>query len=298
MTNFLLISGMILLYTLQSLFCKLYTDKYPGRKEAATPVFIIVNGITVAVVSVLLTGFRFNFSWQVLLIGLLNGVALMFYDSSLIGASQQGPYSILMVFMIAGGIIVPAVVSAIFFNVEMSVWKALCIIIVLISVWLVSKKSGETYKNKKKFFIYCTILGLCNGIYGTCLKWQEFLSTSGVIKEASKELVAITYITAVIIAFTAMLIRDKKAALKDFTTQNKSSLIFLILCSVIASVAINLFVFIIPLVDINVLNTLDNAMVFLLSVICSCIFFKEKLSVVNVVGCIMMTAALIGVTLL
>ena len=298
MTNFLLISGMILLYTLQSLFCKLYTDRYPGRAEGASPVFVVVSGLTVAVVSLLLTGFKFAFSWQVALIGLLNGVALMFYDFSLIDASREGPYSITMVFMIAGGIVVPAVVSALFFGVGISVGKALCIVAVLVSVWLVSRKSGETYRNKRRFFVSCTILGLCNGIYGTCFKWQEFLSTNGTISEASKELVAITYLVAVALAVVTMSVRDGKNAFADFTAQTKGSLFFLLACSVIASAAINLFVFIIPLVDINVLNTLDNAMVFLLSVLCSCVFFKEKLSVLNIVGCVTMTAALVGVTLL
>ena len=145
MTNVLLITGMILLYTLQSLFCKLYTDRYPGRPEGASPVFVVVSGLTVVIVSILFTGFKFALSWQVLLIGLLNGVVLMSYDFSLIGASHEGPYSITMVFMIAGGIIVPAVVSAIFFGVDISVGKIICIAVVLVSVWLVSKKSGETY---------------------------------------------------------------------------------------------------------------------------------------------------------
>ena len=298
MTNFLLISGMILLYALQSLFCKLYTDRYPGKPESASTVFVIASGLTVAIVSLLLTGFKFAFSWQILLIGLMNGVALMCYDFSLISASREGPYSILMVFMIAGGIVIPAIVSAVFFGVAISVWKALCILVVLVSVWLVSRKSGETYLSKRKFFISCSVLGLCNGVYGACFKWQDYLSANGVISEASKELAAVTYLVAVLLAVSVMFIKNGKSAFTKIEPQNKKSAVYLIFCCLISSAAINLFVFIIPLVDINVLNTLDNAMVFLLSVICSCIFFKEKLSALNVIGCVLMTAALVGVTLL
>ena len=46
----LLIALLILLYTLQSFLCKLYTDKYPGDDDMASSVFTVVSGLTVAII--------------------------------------------------------------------------------------------------------------------------------------------------------------------------------------------------------------------------------------------------------
>ena len=39
----LLITVLIILYSLQTLFCKLYSDKFKGRAELITPVFCILE---------------------------------------------------------------------------------------------------------------------------------------------------------------------------------------------------------------------------------------------------------------
>lgn len=80
--------------------------------------------------------------------------------------------------------------------------------------------------------------------------------------------------------------------------QSKKSFIYLLSCSVIIALAINLMVYILPLLNITVLYTFNNAGVLLLSVLFSCIFFKEKLSVLNWIGCTAMCLALIGISIL
>ena len=42
---------LVLLYTMQSLFTKLYTDRYPGKADMASSILTVVSGITVAVVT-------------------------------------------------------------------------------------------------------------------------------------------------------------------------------------------------------------------------------------------------------
>ena len=46
-----LMGVMILMYTLQSLLTRKYSDHYPGRPEMASPVFTVVSGLAVAVVT-------------------------------------------------------------------------------------------------------------------------------------------------------------------------------------------------------------------------------------------------------
>ena len=298
MRSFLLITMMILLYTLQSLFSKFYNDNYPGKKNLCSSVFAVATGLIVTLATCIFAGFRFNFSAILIIMGVLNGLTLMVYDFSIIGASEHGPYSVLMVFMIAGGIIVPTAVSWIFLETPFSVIHLICILVAVLSVYLISKKQGESYSDKKKFFFECILLGLTNGIYGSMFKIQEYLSGKGVIPAEEKGLVALTYAVAAVLSFIILAAKYKKDGFRAIAAQNKKSLVFLLACGIIMSLAINLMVKIIPLVNVAILYTLDNSCVFLLSVICSCIFFKEKLSKTNIAGCVILCAALVCISVL
>ena len=79
--------------------------------------------------------------------------------------------------------------------------------------------------------------------------------------------------------------------------QSRTSLVFLLGCSFVTALAVNLLTIILPLVDLTVFYTMDNAGVLLLSVLCSCVFFKEKLSGINIAGCVLMTVGLVGISL-
>lgn len=291
MKNALLIAAMILLYTAQSLLCKKYSDNYPGKAHMASPVFTIVSGFTVVIVSFLVSGFSFSAAPLTLLLGAVNAVTLFGYNHALIKASQLGPYSVVMTFSIAGGISVPAIVAYFAFGDTLSPIKIISILVVFISVYLISHKTEDSATNKK-FFLSCLLLGVCNGAYGVFLDVQQRLTGSG----EKEEMVALTYGVAVVISLISLFITDRKEVIPAMK-QTKKSLFFLIACSLVVAGAINLLVYIIPHVNVTILYTLDNAGVLLLSVLFSCMFFKEKLSPLNIVGCVTMCAALVCVSL-
>ena len=143
MLNAALITLIVLLYTLQSFLCKKYTDSYPGKPENASPVFTVVSGLTVVAVAFAVSGFSFRASWLTVLLGVANAIVLAGYNYFIIKCSQSGPYSVLMVFNLAGGITLPAIVSVVAFGDDMSVPKALSIIAVFIAVYMVSYRSEE-----------------------------------------------------------------------------------------------------------------------------------------------------------
>ena len=72
----LIIALVILMYTLQSLFKRLYTDYYPGDKGLTTPVFAVVCGLIVTAVSFIFSGFTFSCGWLTVLLGVINAVIL------------------------------------------------------------------------------------------------------------------------------------------------------------------------------------------------------------------------------
>lgn len=289
--SFLILMIMILLYTLQSLLCRKYSDHYPGDPSLASPVFTIVSGTVVAVVSLLLCGVGIHLSPLTLLLGLLNSLAIVLYNSSLIKASQSGSYSILMIFNIAGGIVIPLAVAWVAFGEQLSLIKILCISVVLFSVYLVSSKKQEC-SLRGSFWLACLLLALANGIYGSLLDCQQRLT--GV--EEKEEMVAVTFGFAALFSFVQLLIRQKRSAFSAMK-QNRPSALYLLACSMTVASAIHLLVLLLDRIDLSILYTFDNSGVLILSVLCSRIFFKERLSAKNILGCITMCAALICMSL-
>lgn len=278
----------IVLYTLQSFFCKTYSQNYPGRSDLSSPVFTVVSGFVVALATFLFSGCKFSASLSTVLLSLVCAASLIVYNTSLIKASNTGPYSVLMVFGISGGIIVPAVSSALFGDIP-SIIKVVCILVILMSVYLISRKGNETYSDKKVFFITCFVLALANGAYCSLLDIQQRISGAG----EKEEMVTLTYLFAASVSAVMLLLKEKKGFLPAFK-QTKKSAVFLVICSLIVASAINLLTLLISTgFDLTLLYTLENASVYVLSVVLSCIIFKEKLTKLNVVGCIVLCIALI-----
>lgn len=284
----LIMAIMILFCTLQSLLCRKYSDHYPGDPNLASPVFTIFSGVIVAAISFLLCGTGIHISPVTLLLGILNGLALVVYNTCIIKASQTGPYSVLMIFSIAGAIVLPLLVARVIFGDHISLFKMICIAVVLVSVYLVSNKKEEERVTKKSFWIACLGLGISNGIYGTLLDCQQRLT--GVSEK--EEMVALTYTCAVLLSFVLLFTKEKKSAFLAMK-QNRPSLLYLLGSALSIAAATHMLVGLIDKMDLSILYTFDSSSVLILSVLCSWIFFGEKLSFKNILGCVTMCAALI-----
>ena len=69
---------------------RLYSDHYPGKPEMVAPVFTIVSGIAVVVVSFAVSGFSFVADWQTLLFGAAGGIAMVVYNYHSIYPEDSG----------------------------------------------------------------------------------------------------------------------------------------------------------------------------------------------------------------
>lgn len=289
---YILLVLLILFYSFQSFFCKKYSQHYPGKENLSSPVFTVVCASVVFLFSFLMTGFSFSASPLTILFSLICGLSLFMYNTTLINSSANGPYSILMVFNLSGGIIIPAI-SASLFGDKITIIKIIGIGIVVFSVYLISKKDDDTFKDKKKFFIFSLLLNISNGVYGAMLSVQQ--RVTGIAEK--EEMVALSYLFAVIFSSIILLVKEKKNVLKHFK-QTKKSLIYLLICSLITALAISVLAYLISTgFDLTLLYTLDNACVLLMSVLISVAIFKEKLSKINILGCIILCITLVVMTM-
>ena len=285
MTYFLM-GVVVLLYTAQSFLTRLFSEAYPGHPRHASPVFSTVSGLTVVVVSLFMCGFHFAASPTTWLLGILNGFALLLYNTTIIKASQTGPYSVLMVFSIAGGIIIPAVVAAIAFGDALTPLKIICILAVLVSVYLISDKDARTEK-KRGFWLAVSLLAIGNGTFGALLDVQQRITSVG----EKEEMVAITFAVCSICSLAMLLIEQKKN-FPCVMKQSRRSLVLLAVASLVVAGAIHILTIVIGKIDLAVLYTFYNSAVLMLSVLCSYLFLKEKLSPKNIIGCVLMSVAL------
>ena len=294
--EFLLVLLLISIYTGQSFFCKLYTKHYPGDPEATSPVFSVVSGLFTALAALgfALCSLPFHWNWQIIVMGIANSVILALYNFAMVKASECGPYSIQMSLMLSGGILLPAFISYAYGDsLQPLGWFFVAVIVV--SVFLVSKKKGESlFSGNGKFWMFCFVLFIANGLYGAILAHQgAYEATSN----SKNELIICTFGISSLINFVLGLIRRKNKFFSDFK-QSRNSFLLLMLCSLCTSSAIILLAALINHgVNTTLLFTFDNAGVLFFSVVCSAIILKERLSALNWIGCASMALGLIGMTI-
>ncbi len=293
MTSALIIAGIILFFSAQALLCKKYADLYPGKPSLASPVMTVFCGLAVALTALALSGFRPAISPMTVWLGLANAAALVGYYNFLILGAQTGPYSVLTVFSVAGGIVLPPVSAFLFFGERPSPGKMIAIAFILLAIWMVSYRKQEDRTFSVWFFPVCVLLALSNGAFGSLLDAQQRLTGAG----ERNAMMAVSYFGMVAVSLIVLLARERKgtfAAMK----QTRASLVVLLCCAVAMAVASNLLVLAIRYVNTTVLYALENAGAMLLTVLASCLLFKEKLSPLNIAGCAIMAVAMAGVSLL
>ena len=292
--GYLLIFVMILIYTGQTFFCKLYLDKYPGQSDMASPVFSVVSASAVALVTFIWSGFRFSFDPLILLLGVINAAIIFSYNYVLIATSRRGPYSVLSVFNASGGILMPIIVAVVFR--DFNHWKWFVIAFILLAVYLVSAKKQEgSTKTEPSFFLFCPLLAAVNGSYGAMLDLQKRLTEQGLTGDSGKgEMLIITYACVALASLIFGFIKRKGRFVGDFK-QTKLSFAFLLISSACTAVAANLLTTLLEggLVNNTTLLTFKQSGILVFSVLASCLFLKEKLSLKNILGIVLMCAGLV-----
>lgn len=286
-----MIGVLILLYTAQSLLSREYSAHYPGKSEVASPVFTVVSGLTTTVVSLFVCGFRFDASPLTVLLGLTNAAAIVAYNDFLIRASQKGAYSILMIFGTTGGILIPAFGAHFLLSEKLTVLKVICMLGAIIAAYFISQKDDEKTKPTKSFLMLCFLLALANGVYSLLLALQGEWTGA----EEKAEMVAITFFCASVVSAVMLFCKTKKDFLPSFK-QTRTSLIYLIAASLVVATAVHMLTFVLELIDTAVLYTFDTSGVLLLSLICSCVFFKEKMNRKNIIGMVLMIISLLAMS--
>ena len=286
MSSILLIIGLVVLYSLQTLFCKFYSDNYPGKQELSSPVLCVTQSISIALLSFAFIGFKFDISLLSFVFGALNAAVLFGYNTSLIKAGERGSYAFMNMMMLFGGIFVPLVYSSVVIGGFPSIIQCAAIIAMIVACLLMNVENIKLGGTKISYFVFCLLLFLFNGLYGVLLKAQDRYNAN-----ESQEMVIVSYGLMGVIALIQLLFKEKKAALKAFRF-NKKSAIYLALFLIISGLAVNVLVLLLSQINETVLYTVDNGGVMMLSAVYSITLFKEKATPLKIIGIIVAVASL------
>ncbi len=159
---YILITVAAFLFSMQFL-CQQQYEKNSGTSLTAALGFSLYKGLVVIVMMLILNKFRLEFSWfSVGLSGIyaLCYILMIYYSLKAFYVANLSVYS---VFTMLGGMLLPFLVGTMFYNEEISVYKVLCCILIVVSV-LLNVRKGD---GNKKAFLYYMLVFLLNGMVGS-----------------------------------------------------------------------------------------------------------------------------------
>lgn len=282
-----LVVVMVVLYSFQSLFLKLFSSSRSAGEDTST-VFSISYGAFAGIATLIVSGFHFSPSPVTWGCGLLNAFMLLFYNMAMIKASKGGSYSFQMILCLFGGITVPMLFNAVFLGERLRALQFVAIGIMLISFILMNLQGLSLKGSSRSFLPWCLVIFATNGLYSILLNTQQ----SAMNGAERNEMIVLTFMGMALLSALIQLIRDK-SVLKTGFRMSKKSLVFLLACCLSATIACHMVLYVLTLVDATVLFTINNGGVLVLSVLYSCLLFHEKLSPMQIVGIVLATGSIV-----
>ena len=289
----LLVTVMVVLYSFQSLFCKLFSQHYNSKSPALTStVFSIAFGGIAGLATLCVAGFRFSPAPITLFCGLFNAVILLIYNTAMVQASRSGSYSFQMICMLFGSIVLQLLFGVMFQGNVLNPLQLIAIAMMLVSFVLMNLKGLSVKGSSKKFLFWCAALFFSNGIYSILMNVQQQQMNGA----QRNEMIILSYLGMAVLYAAIQMVKDRRALIQGFKIPKKP-LAYLLICCTCASLAVHMLVYILTLIDATILYTIDNGGVLMLSVIYSCILFKERLSKAQLAGILLAIASIIMLSL-
>ena len=206
---------------------------------------------------------------------------------------KRGSFSFLMVADMYGGIIIPLLVGLVFLGETLSLIQMLAVILMLIALIIMNSK-GLTVRNAARgYFFWCVLLFLANGLFGSLMNIQATVMDGA---ERTEMLVILYSSSAVLTVLKETCSKRAPALLKGFR-MGRTSLIFLIICCVSASIAANLLLYLLSKVPSGILYTVDDGGVLLLSLLYAIVLFRERPNTLQVLGMLLAVVSFVLINL-
>ncbi len=290
---YLLLAVMTVLFSWQSSCARKYTDTYAGPRPAdASSVYSMLYGAVIALLTLALNSFRFAPRLATVLLGLLCGLALIGYTTSLVKASALGPYSFMTLSSMAGGLLVPMVYDMLLRGERLSAIQFFGVGLLIASA-IVMNLQGLSFRGGRPgraYFLYCLLLFFSNGSYCQLMNIQQGI-TGG---PERAEMIIVTYAFTALAVLVIWLIRRPRDLVPSFRMGRRALLWALAACA-ICTTATNLLLYLLSVMEsATVLYAIDSGGVLALSGLYAIFLFHEKPTPSQIVGlCMAVTSVVI-----
>ncbi len=287
--HILLLGASIVVATLQSLFSRLYSDRYPRATGMASALaYAVFYGAFIGLATLALEGFAFAASPATWILGVANALVLSLYNLSLLQAGICGGYAALMVSLLSGGILVPAVSNAVFLGQALGAAQLAGIALLLLAIVLMNLRGLSVAGQSRKFYLWCALLFLTNGLYSALLSAQAQLAAGA----QRGEMISITYLGSALACAALLFFRAPREFCPAFHMGGRAAL-----CAlgggVSATIASNLLLFLMHAMNSTVVNTVCNGGVLVASTLLSAAMLHEKLTRPAVLGLVVACAGIV-----
>lgn len=287
--HILLLGASIVVATLQSLFSRLYSDRYPRATGMASALaYAVFYGAFIGLATLALEGFAFAASSATWILGVANALVLSLYNLSLLQAGISGGYAAMMVSLLSGGILVPAVSNAVFLGQALGAAQLAGIALLLLAIVLMNLRGLSVAGQSRKFYLWCALLFLSNGLYGALLSAQAQLAAGA----QRGEMISITYLGSALACAALLFFRAPREFCPAFHMGGRAAL-----CAlgggVSATIASNLLLFLMHAMNSTVVNTVCNGGVLVVSTLLSAAMLHEKLTRPAVLGMVVACAGIV-----
>lgn len=284
----ILLPVMTLLFALQSLFCRLYTD---ARRGGGAIQFAVFYAAFAGVCTLGVNGFAYAPARVTLVLGLINAAVLLTYNIAMLRCGALGSYAFMMVSALSGGILVPMAYDALYLGMRFSAMQ-LCAIALILAAFVVMNMDGFKEKKNARYLLWCAILFFANGFYGVLMNLQQTLMQF----TQRNEMIITTFLGMAVFTTLFELVFARKPFLEGFKME-KRALMPMFLSALSATLAVNMFLYVMQAVSITVLSVFDNSGAMVLSALFAFTVFKEKPDPRTVAGMIMACVSVVMLSL-
>ena len=217
-----------------------------------------------------------------------NALVLSLYNLSLLQAGICGGYAALMVSLLSGGILVPAVSNAVFLGQALGAAQLAGIALLLLAIVLMNLRGLSVAGQSRKFYLWCALLFLTNGLYSALLSAQAQLAAGA----QRGEMISITYLGSALACAALLFFRAPREFCPAFHMGGRAAL-----CAlgggVSATIASNLSLFLMHEMNPTVVNTVCNGGVLVVSTLLSAAMLHEKLTRPAALGLVVACAGIV-----
>lgn len=275
---------MAVLYSFQSLFCRMYTNARNG--EGATQ-FTVVYAAFAGICTLAVNKFSYTPSGITIALGLINALVLLTYNVSMVKCGTLGSYAFMMICVLSGGILVPMLYDMVYLNFAFSGLQ-IAAVVLMIASFVVMNLDGVRAKKNMRYLMWCAILFVINGLYGVFMNLQQTLMQFA----QRNEMIITTFLGMGLVTSAFELIVHRKRFIEGFK-MGKKAVVPMVLSSLSATLAVNMLMWVMQSVNITVLSVVNNGGVLVLSAVFAFTLFKEKMEKHTMIGILMACASIV-----